>query len=830
MQARDSKNLHAVSMILLLGTLPMSGQVSGAEDSQFGATEMRALVDQYCVACHNDFAMTANLSLQGVNFELPGLFAETMEKVVVKLNAHMMPPAGMPRPDFDVYEQMINWLETELDDAWLENRYSGRLNPIHRMNRYEYNNTINDLLGLDVDVMALLPGDPTADGSFDNMAESLPFSTAHIERYMSVAREVTRLATGIPPNDVSTMTYEVPLQLKQDWRQSEELPFGSRGGTSVSHSFPADGDYKFVIKLEANYQDYIKGLGWPQEVEIRIDSELVKRFTVGGEEPDGPSPLSFSGTGEPGSIEWEVYMHSAGDGLEVTVPVKAGPRTVGVSFVREVVEPEGIPQPVQQGRLFANDEDTLGYQKLHTLEITGPYNMTSNFNSDTPSRRKIFSCYPTSSDLEEERACAEQILKRIARQAYRRPISEADTDTLLEFYNSGKESGGSFDAGIQFALEFVLSDPEFLVRTYFQPESYTPSERYALSNTELASRLSYFLWSAAPDGELLQLAEEGKLSDPAVLQEQVIRMLFDSRGITTLVEDFASQWLNLRRLDEVQINTVLYPNFDLSLIEAFAKETQFFIADTLKADVSVMELLGADYTYLNERLADHYGIPDVYGSRFRKVSLENRSERGGLLAHGSLLTVTSYPGRTSPVLRGKWLLDNMLGTPPPPPPPNVSILPDAEVGQAPKTIRERLSQHRQDPVCASCHVVIDPLGFALENFDVIGGWRLFDESGNPVDPDGTYPGGVNFSGFSDLRDWMLDRPERFAHTLTEKLMAYALGRRVEYFDQPAIRQIVRDAGSNDYNWSSLIIGIVQSDAFLTNGIASSINLASSESN
>lgn len=816
MRVMDIQKKRKSALSILLSATILYVQPLIAQEAEFDAADMTELVNTYCTLCHNDTAMTGNLTLQDIDFFSPGEFSEKLEKVVVKLNAHMMPPAGMPRPEFEVYEKMITWLETELDNAWMVKRFSGRLSPIHRMNRYEYNNTINDLLGLDVDVMSLLPGDPTADGGFDNMAESLPFSTVHIERYMSVAREVTRLATGTLPTGPSVMVYEVPLQLKQNWRQSEDLPFGSRGGISVSHIFPVDGDYKLEIELEANYQDYIKGLGWSQEIEIRIDGELLKRFTVGGDEPDDPSPMSFSGTGEPGGIEWETYMLSAGDGMEVTVPVKAGPRTIGVSFVREFMEPEGIPQPVQQGRLFANDEDTMGYQKLHKLEVSGPFNMGAVTNTDTPSRRKIFSCYPANNDTTEEKRCANEILARMAREAYRRPIADIDIEYLSSFYNRGKERGGSFKAGIQLALEFLLSDPDFLVRTYIPRESRTKEASYALNDIELASRLSYFLWSSAPDDELLKLAELGSLSDPDVLKNQVLRMLFDSRGIATFVEDFASQWLNLRRLKEVQVDTVIYPEFDLSLIDAFEKETQLFIANSLRNDTSVMDLLGADYTFLNERLADHYGIEGVYGSRFRKVQLDNMEQRGGLLAHGSLLTVTSYPGRTSPVLRGKWLLDNMLGTPPPPPPPNVSILPDSEMGQAPKTIRERLTQHRQNPVCASCHVVIDPLGFALENFDVIGGWRLFDEGGNPVDPDGTYPGGVNFEGFSDLRDWMLNRPERFTHTLTEKLMAYALGRRIEYFDQPSIRKIVSDAENSNYNWSSLVIGIVNSDAFLNN--------------
>ncbi len=794
------------------GILPSLKPVNGASspDQSFGASDMQQVVNSYCLACHNDSFATADFSLQSVDFTNPGNHAESLEKVVKKLRAHMMPPSGMPRPEFETYGKMTTWLESELDQAWAANPDPGRISPVHRMNRYEYNNTINELLGIDVDVMGLLPGDPTADGSFDNIAASLPFSTSHMERYMSVAREVTRLATGLPPKP-SISTYEIPLYMSQDWRQNDDMPFGSRGGIAVSHHFPADGEYSISIKMETNYQDYVKGLGWAQLLEVRLDGRLLERFEIGGDAPGTPSPLSFTGTGEPGSIDWEQYMlYQASEGLEVRVPVQAGPRQVSVSFVRQQIEPEGIPQPRQGGRLPANSEAYLAYQKVHAVEIAGPFDTVSNAE-DSPSQQRIFSCRPE--QQAEENACATDILSRLAHQAYRRPINDSDRELLLEFFNRGREMGSSFDAGIQFALEFMLSDPDFLIRRYKDPVQLGPNETFNLSDLELASRLAFFLWSSAPDEILLDLAEQNRLSDPQIYQQQVQRMLADSRGVETLVEDFAAQWLNLRRLDEVQINTVLFPEYDMSLIEAFAKESQMFVAETIKTDASVMELLGANYSFMNERLATHYGVDGIYGSRFRKAILPNTDQRGGLLSQGALLTVTSYPGRTSPVLRGKWLLDNILGTPPPPPPPNVPILPDAEAGEMPTSIRERLARHRADPICSTCHTVIDPLGFALENFDVIGAWREFDEVGNPVDAAGNYPGGVEFSGFADLRDWMLDRPDRFAHTLTEKLMTYALGRRVEYYDQPTIREIVRQAADRDYSWSSLILGIVQSPAF-----------------
>ena len=813
-----SRKLIGVSGIAVLALLAVSLMLSfpslnrgSSAQELFGADDMRQMVNTYCLACHNDALATSGLSLQQVDFANPGPHAEVLEAVVKKLSARMMPPSGMPHPNFETYEIVTEWLQNELDKAWAANPDPGRIAPIHRMNRYEYNNTINNLLGLDVNVMDLLPGDPTADGSFDNIATSLPFTTAHMERYMSVARQVTRLATGLAPLNPSVSTHEIPVYMSQDWRQTEDMPFGSRGGISVSHNFPVDGEYQFKVDLETNYQDYVKGLGWAQLLEVRLDGRLLERFTVGGEAPGIPTPLSFSGTGEPGSIDWEQYMlYRATEGLEVRAPVQAGPHQVTVSYVRQQIEKEGIPQPRQGGRLPANSEAYLDYQKVHAVEIGGPY-ATAEGIRESPSYNLIFSCYPER--LAEETTCAAQILSRVARQAYRRPVTEEDVTLLLEFFDRGREQGGSFDHGIQFALEFMLSDPDFLIRSYSDTEQFSDGAIYELNDLELASRLAFFIWSSAPDETLLELAERGRLSDPVVYDQQVRRMLADERGVNTLVEDFAAQWLNLRRLDEVTINTVLFPHYDVSLLEAFGRETELFIRETLRTDSSILDLLSADYTFVNERLARHYGVEGIYGSRFRKVELRDNTQRGGLLAHGALLTVTSYPGRTSPVLRGKWLLDNLLGTPPPSPPGNVPALTEVNTGQIPKGIRERLAQHRSDPVCSSCHTVIDPIGFALENFDVIGAWREFDEVGNPVDPSGNYPGGVEFAGFSDLRDWMLERGDRFAHNVTEKLMTYALGRRVEYYDQPVIRQIVREAASENYSWSSILLGVVKSAPF-----------------
>lgn len=768
------------------------------------------IVDQYCLACHGGASPAAGLALDSIDWSNPAANAGALEKVVKRLRAGTMPPAGMPRPQPAEYDSISTWIEAELDRSWAAKPNPGRVVPVHRLNRTEYNNAVNDLLGLNVDVTALLPGDPTADGGFDNMAEALPFTTAHLERYMSVARQVSRLAVGIVPDNAGVTTYEVPLHIVQDWRQSEDLPFGSRGGLSVEHHFPANGEYRFVVRLRANWQDYIMGLGWPQQLEIRLDGRLLDRFTIGGEAPGLPAPMSFSGPGAPGSLDWEEYMFTADERIEVTVPVTAGPHVVGVSYVREHLQPEDVPQPQQRGRLLANDEVYMDYQQVGLLEVWGPYGDVQ-VGVETPSRTAIFSCYP---DTEaEEGQCATEILSRLGRRALRRPLVEADIERLLDFFERGRERGGSFDAGVQFALEYLLSDPEFLVRTYPAPDGVASGETYRLRDLEIASRLSFFLWGTIPDDHLLELAERGELSNPATLREQAARMLADPRAVRNLTTNFAAQWLNLRRIDDVVVDPEIYPTYDESLLEGFREETELFVANGIREDASVLELLKADYTYLNERLARHYGVPGVYGSRFRKVTLPDPEQRGGILGQGAILAVTSYPGRTSPVLRGKWILDNILGTPPPPPPPNVPVLPEGSEGAALGSVRDRLAAHRENPACSGCHSMIDPLGFALENFDVIGGWRTADEAGHPVDARASWPAGEEFEGFTGLRDWLLARPASFAETVTEKLMTYALGRRLDFYDRPAVRRIVQDAAEHGYSWSSLVLGIVESPAF-----------------
>jgi mono/diheme cytochrome c family protein len=818
-------------------TGPALSEPSVARDAQNGrrvegrveGPDVKAVLDKYCITCHSQRLRTAGLALEGIDVSSPAARADVWERVIAKLRAKSMPPAGMPRPDAATYHAVASSLEAAIDRAWAANPNPGRISAVHRLNRVEYNNAIRDLFALDIDVTSKLPGDETADGSFDNFADVLSISTAHLERYLSVARQVTRLAVGLPPTVPGVERFEIPLHVIQEDLQSEDLPFGSRGGMALRYDFPVDGEYLIKVRLRRQYQDYVMGMGWPQQLDVRLDGALVKRFTVGGEAKGRPAAASYAGDGEPGFAgddEWEKYMQTGADaGLEVRLQVKAGPRLIGVSFVRQMWEPEGLPQPLQRGRVLTNDQIYMGYASVGAVSVAGPFS-SSGLAKDTPSRRAVFVCEPRRAS--EERDCAAKILSKIARLAYRRPTTPSDTQTLLQFFADGRREGGSFDAGMQFALERVLVDPDFLLRVHRDPPRLRSAaepgaaarqaasvEPYRLSDLELASRLSFFLWNSIPDERLIESAERGQLSRPAVLEQQVRRMLADPRATRALVDNFAAQWLNLRRVREVVVHPDFYPDFDESLLQAFEEETRLFLASTLSEDRSVLDLLRANYTFVNERLARHYGIPGIYGSRFRRVTLTNLDQRGGLLGNGSILATTSYPNRTSPVLRGKWLLDNIFGAPPPPPPPGVSTtLVEPAGGALPPTIRERLAQHRTNAACASCHAAIDPLGFALENFDAIGGWRTIDEAGKPVDASGNTMSGATVQGLAGLRALLLEQPGQFPATVTEKLLAYALGRRLEYYDRPAVRQIVRDAAATDYRWSSLVMGIVKSPAFL----------------
>ncbi|PWU04514.1 MAG: hypothetical protein C5B51_16545, partial [Terriglobia bacterium] len=675
--------------------------------SQASATPWRALLDQYCVTCHNQRLRTAGLTLDTLAVDDTGRQAQTWEKVLLKVRTGAMPPPSMPRPDKTALDGFANWLEAALDRASAASPNPGRI-PVHRLNQVEYMNVVRDLLGLELDGRPPVLADDSDEQGFDNIAGVLSISPTHLERYLSAARSISRLAMGDVTLAPAFATYEVPKGLIQDDRTSEDLPFGSRGGIAIHHRFPVDAEYLVKIRLRRQLYDYIIGLGRPHKLEVRLDGKLLKTFTVGGEDKGKRAPASFVGQilGDPA---WEQYMHSADAGLEVRFPAEAGSRVVAVSFTKDTAELEGVPQPAG-GRAVSINEWYDGNPSVDSVAIGGPYNVTGP--GDTPSRRKILSCTPAGSSDEE--SCARKILSTLARRAYRRPVSEDDLQTLLEFYSTGRRRGG-FEAGIQSALERLLASPDFIFRIETAPANQAPGAIYRLSDLELASRLSFLLWSSIPDDTLLDLAVRGRLGDPVNLRQQVLRMLADPRS-QALVDNFVSRWLNVFKLRGASPDPDIFPDFDENLRQAFLKETSLFVQSQLRADRSVADLLDADYTYVNERLARHYEIPGIYGERFQRVAL-NDEKRKGLLGQGSILTLTSYGNRTSPVLRGKWLLEMILGTPPPPPPPDVPPLKEKGETDHPASVRERLEQHRQNPACASCHVRMDPLGFALDNFD-----------------------------------------------------------------------------------------------------------------
>jgi mono/diheme cytochrome c family protein len=806
----------------LAAMAPSAGQA--ASSASQGSASARALLDSYCVSCHNEKLKTGGVVLDTADVSNVGQQAETWEKVVRKLRAGTMPPPGRPRPAQPATAEFVSWLESSLDRVAAANPDPGRT-ALHRLNRTEYTNAVRDLLALEIDARALLPADDTDEHGFDNVAEVLTVSPALMERYLFAARRIARLALGYPTGP-GVELYQVPRMLTQDDRLSEDLPFGSRGGAAIKHYFPADGQYTIKVRLKSNLYDYILGLGHPHQLEVRLDGVLVKRFTVGGRRDVNPPPPSFSGAMR-GNDTFETYAHEADLGLETTVAARAGMRTLGVFFVRTHWEPEGVLQPIQTGYPLAVNEQFDGNLALDSVAIDGPHKTSGP--GDTPSRQRILVCRPSSANagatsaraLQEGEACARRILTTLARRAYRRPVADDDVQTLMGFYRAGREEASqeakndasqaaSFDAGIQFALERILIDPDFLFRAERDPSSVAKGSSYRLTDLELASRLSFFLWSSIPDDELLDSAARGRLRDPETLARQLRRMLADKRS-NALVENFAGQWLMLRNIRDAAPDPDLFPDFDENLREGFRRETELFIESQIRDDRSVLELLSANYTFLNERLARHYQIPNVLGTRFRRVTLPD-ARRGGLLGHGSLLTVTSYPNRTSPVLRGKWLLENILGTPPPPPPPDVPALKDRGENGRPQSVRERLESHRQNPTCAACHAQMDPLGFALDHFDAVGKWRTAD-AGTAVDATGELPDGTRFGGLEGLRTLLLGRREQFVSTVTEKLLAYALGRAVEHYDLPAVRKIVRDAARSDYHWSAVILGIVNSVPF-----------------
>ena len=775
-----------------------SPQVSPAEQS----SPLRPVLNRYCVGCHNDRLLTADLSLESMDAVHVAEGAAVWEKVIRKLRSGAMPPPRRPRPEPAVVENVLAWLEAELDAAAARNPDPGRTDSVHRLNRAEYRNAIRDLLALDVDVTSLLPADSADEHGFDNIASMLSVSPTLLDRYLSAARRLSRLAVGLPPSAPATEEYRV--RLEQDEYLGEDLPFGSRGGAAIRHRFPVDGEYVIDVRLYRQLFDVVVGLGSPHEVEIRVDGERILSSVVGGEETGGAPPAGFVGDIF-GSPEWERYARNADAGLEVRFPARAGWRLVTVSFLGRPTEVEdGVPHPP---RYPERDESLESNPWVHTVAIRGPYEVLGP--GDTPSRRKIFTCRPAAP--REEESCAERILTALAGEAYRRPASGREVATLLRFFREGRRDG-TFDDGVQFALERLLADPKFLFRIEREPVDIASGTVYPVSDLDLASRLSFFLWSSIPDAELLGAAARGELSAPDQLERQVRRMLADDRA-QALVDNFVGQWLLLRNLPSAAPDLNAFPDFDENLREAFDKETRLFVESMFREDRSVVDLLRANYTFVNERLARHYGIPHVYGSHFRRVTFGDDEPRGGLLGQGSFLTVTSYPNRTSPVLRGRWVLESLLGTPPPSPPADVPGLPDRGADGRPASVRERLERHRESPACATCHAPMDPLGFALENFDAVGGWRDVAEDGTPVDGSAVLPDGTRFRGPAGLRAFLVGQRRQFVEAMTEKLLAYALGRRIEYTDRPTVRGIVQEAAASDHRLSEIVLGIVRSPAF-----------------
>ena len=810
------KRISLFSVCMAASSLLLAAEL----ENQSVSGSNRALLDQYCVICHNQAVVNSvaqlNEGLQTTQLRNLGLTLdvedvsnlaenpEVWEKVIKKLRVGVMPPPNYPRPDKESYDGFRTFLENELDRVASTQINPGRTQAFHRLNQTEYQNSVRDLLDLDIDVADLIPTDAPDQYGFDNNADVLALSPLSVERYVSAAHKIAELAVGATPRGASINTYEVPLNLIQDDRLSEELPFGSRGGAAIEHMFPVDGEYRITLNLQTNYVDFVRGYDQPHEVELSLDGQHLETFAFGGDAPGTPAPYSYAGNIR-GNDDWEEFMMAfSEEGFEIQVNVKAGPRVIGATFPREMWENEGIQQPRLFGYHLAVTELPDANPAVDSIQIEGPLSVDGP--GDTPSRRRIFSCLPA--NLDEEPACAQQILSSLARRAYRRPVSESDVQGLVEFYNQGRLDGG-FEVGIQFALERVLVSPDFLFRIEQDPADAQPGAMYAISDIELASRMSFFLWSSPPDDELLNLAERGALREPGMLEQQVQRMMADPRA-DAFIKNFVGQWLYLRNLDDFYPDPAAFPEFDENLRTALQRETELFIDDQIRSDASLLDLLRADYTFVNERLARHYGIPGVYGSRYRKVTVDG-NQRGGLLGHGGLMMVTSYPNRTSPVLRGKFVLENLLGGPPPEPPPNVPALETSSDGKI-LTMREAMVMHRENPACRVCHAAMDPIGFSLENYDVVGKWRR-EFAGQPIDASGLLPDGNTFDGPDGLQGLLLERPDDLVGTITEKLMRFALGRSLEYYDMPEVRAVVRAASEEDYRWSSIILGVVESTPF-----------------
>jgi hypothetical protein len=750
--------------------------------------DFRATVDKYCVTCHSDRLKTGGLTLEKVDMHKVSQDGDLWEKVIKKLRSAAMPPVGMPRPDASTVDEFAASLERTLDRAAAAQPNPGR--PLlHRLNRAEYANAIHDLLALDVDVTSLLPPDDSSHG-FDNVADALGMSPALLDRYLSAASKISAVAVGdlkISPGGDTYVTRGDNPQTEH----VEGLPLGTRGGLLIRKTFPLDAYYSITAKLFRTNASFLRGMDAPNTLIFTVDDQEVFRTTVG---TAAEYAALLNNPAESDAIDAK---------LHAKVPIKAGPRKIGVTFVsKTAAERPTLLKPL----LAAHDPiDGDGLPQIDTVQITGPFDASGP--GDTPSRRQIFTCRPV--NPREEQGCARTIVSALARRAWRRPVSEAEVKSLLHFYQMGR-TDGDFDSGIELALRRLLADPAFVFRAERDPADSEPAKAYRLSDFELASRLSFFLWSTIPDDRLLDAAQSGKLHNPETLAAEVRRMLADPKA-DALVSNFAGQWLQLRNLKRVAPDPMEFPNFDDTLRQSMQKETELLFSDIMRGDHSVLDLLTANYTFVNERLARHYGIPDIYGTQFRKVPITDDARRG-LLGQASILTVTSYPNRTSPVLRGKWILQNLMGSPPPPPPPNVPLLKEAAAGTKPQTMRERMEQHRANAPCSNCHKLFDPLGFAMENFDATGAWRS-REGSTPVDASSQLADGQKVDGVVGLREHLLSHPEIFVGTFIENMMTYATGRGLDYYDMPAVRAIVRDSARDNYRFSSLILGVVRSIPF-----------------
>jgi len=785
-----------------------------------------ALIRQYCYGCHNLKVRSGNLALAALDVTHVGQDPALWEKVVRKLRAGVMPPIGMPRPAKLDYDGLASWLETELDKAEAAHPNPGRTEALHRLNRAEYQNTVRDLLGLEIDAAKLLPADDGSYG-FDNIAGVLKMSPTLMERYLAAAGVISHLAVGAPVKSPEAAIFRVSPALPQ-YDHIEGLPFGTRGGALVKYNFPVDAEYEIHVELQrSGTSGGISGLAEAQDMEVSIGGEQVKLFSL--KPQAGRSGAQAEGEGQ---------KKEADADLRFRIPVQAGPHEVGVAFLLKThAEDTAMREPFRRTDNSGGNGVNLSQPHVAALIVTGPFPKPSMARTETPGRKLIFACHPASAAAEEP--CAREILANLARRGYRRSVSDRDLAPLLAEYKAGREGvnsdsgnaassdsgiAASFDSGIEMAVRRLLVSPEFLFRVERDPAGIAPKTNYRVSDLELASRLSFFLWSSIPDDELLGLATQGKLKDPKVFEQQARRMLADARS-QALVENFAGQWLYLRNVPAVTPNLDMFPDFDEGLRQDLRHETELFFGSVVSENRSALELINANYTYLNERLARHYGIPNIYGSRFRRVELGDLAPvRGGLLGQGSILTVTSHADRTSPVLRGKWILENILGTPPAPPPANIPPLNENNrVGDKVLSMRERMAEHRSNPACAGCHKIIDPAGFALENFDAVGRWRDADntpavtwvrsEATAHIDASGVLPDGSKFNGPAELRQALLSDPSRFATTLTTKLMTYALGRGPEYYDMPAVRAIVRDAAANNYRFQTLIMDVAESQPF-----------------